>query len=280
MKRTEKTVLSGIGLQAAFGIWTVLIQRIDVQPIGPNGTNVGMAAFNGWFHRLTGVHMGLYTITDWLGLVPILICVCFGVLGAVQLFGRRSLKKVDPDIILLGLYYLLVIAAYLLFEMVPINYRPILIDGFLEASYPSSTTLQVLSVMPTLTFQARRRFESASARKATVGFAVLFSTFMVMGRLVAGVHWATDIIGSILLSFGLFTLYRFCVGEIDNKKVSFGPICVDPRFQRQKLGKRLIEYSFDAARRMGYDVNINFGNPGNYVSRRILYICSHSSVVR
>lgn len=49
--------------------------------------------------------------------------------------------------------------------------------------------------------------------------------------------------------------------------LSFGPISVAPKFQRQHLGRLLIEHSFQAARRMGYDVNINFGNPGNYVSR-------------
>ena len=49
--------------------------------------------------------------------------------------------------------------------------------------------------------------------------------------------------------------------------LSFGPLCVAPAYQRQKLGKLLIEHSFEAARAMGYDVNINFGNPGNYVSR-------------
>ena len=49
--------------------------------------------------------------------------------------------------------------------------------------------------------------------------------------------------------------------------LSFGPLCVAPEYQRQKLGKLLIEHSFEAARKMGYDVNINFGNPGNYVSR-------------
>ena len=151
MKRTGKTDLAaGAALLAAFGIWTWLVRCVDVRPIGPEGTSVGMAAFNGWFHRVTGVHMALYTLTDWLGLVPVLVCVCFGVMGAVQLFRRKSLLKVDPDILLLGVYYILVIAAYLLFEMIPVNYRPVLIDGMLEASYPSSTTLLVLSVMPTL----------------------------------------------------------------------------------------------------------------------------------
>ena len=49
--------------------------------------------------------------------------------------------------------------------------------------------------------------------------------------------------------------------------LSFGPLCVAPEYQRQKLGKLLIEHSFAVARKMGYDVNINFGNPGTYVSR-------------
>lgn len=49
--------------------------------------------------------------------------------------------------------------------------------------------------------------------------------------------------------------------------ISCGPLCVAPEYQRQKLGKLLLEHSFEAARWMGYDVNVNFGNPGNYVSR-------------
>lgn len=48
--------------------------------------------------------------------------------------------------------------------------------------------------------------------------------------------------------------------------VSCGPLCVHPAFQRRKLGKRLIRHAFGAAREMGYDVNVNFGNPGNYVT--------------
>lgn len=219
MKKNRKTeLLAGLGLLAAFVIWTFVIRTVDVRPEGPNGSSVGLAAFNVWFHQLTGVNWTLYTITDWLGLVPILICICFGVLGAVQMFRRRSLLKVDPDIILLGVYYIVIIAGYVFFEMVPINYRPVLIDGVLEASYPSSTTLLVLGVMPTLKFQADRRFGDGPARKAAVIFSYLFAAFMVIGRLVSGVHWATDIIGSILLSTGLFLLYRYAVSLSDRKE--------------------------------------------------------------
>ncbi len=207
----KKTLTIGILLLVAFILWTVLILCVDVRPVGQNGTNIGFAALNTWFHKLTGVHMGLYTVTDWLGLVPVFICICFGALGLFQWIRRRSLKKVDLDILLLGGYYILVIFGYLIFEMIPINYRPIPIDGAMEASYPSSTTLLVLSVMPTLVFQVNRRAHSASVKTAAAVFAALFAAFMVIGRLVSGVHWLTDIVGAVLLSAGLYLLYRAAV---------------------------------------------------------------------
>ena len=219
MKDTRKRdLLAGIVLVAAFALWTVAIRLIDVQNAGPLGSEVGFATINVWFHRLTGVHMLIYTITDWLGLVPIIICMCFGVLGLVQMIHRRSLLKVDFDILLLGAYYVVVILGYLLFEMMPINYRPILIGGNLEASYPSSTTLLVLSVMPTLKYQSERRIAKPVTRKAIAVFVIVFSAFMVLGRLIAGVHWATDIVGSVFLSSGLFLIYRFMADYTDQKK--------------------------------------------------------------
>lgn len=210
MKKNQN-VLAGILLLVGFAVWTFLIQEVDVRPIGPNGSSVGFAALNGWFHQLTGVHWMLYTLTDWLGLVPICVCLIFAGAGFVQLVQRRSIFKVDLDIIMLGAYYVLVIFGYLLFEMVPINYRPVLIEGFLEASYPSSTTLLVLSVMPTLYFQAQRRLTQNALRQTICIFSVLFSAFMVIGRLVSGVHWLTDIMGAVLLSSGIFLIYKASV---------------------------------------------------------------------
>ena len=217
-ENTKKELQAGIVLLAAFALWTVLIRHIDVQNAGPNGTEIGFATVNVWFHRLTGVHLLVYTITDWLGLIPIIICMGFGVLGLVQLIKRRSLRMVDSDILLLGAYYALVILCYLLFEMVPINYRPILIDGNLEASYPSSTTLLVLTVMPTLKYQSDRRIANPVIRKAITVFVIVFAAFMVICRLTSGVHWATDIIGSVFLSSGLFMTYQFMAEYTRQKK--------------------------------------------------------------
>ena len=210
MKRKIKvTFFSGLIFIMLFIVWTFAVVLVDVKPVGVNGTSVGFATLNTWFHSLTGANMTLYNITDWLGLVPVFICMGFGVFGLVQLIKRKSLFKVDKDIIFLGVYYVIVIFGYLIFEMIPINYRPILINGFMEASYPSSTTLLVLGVMPTLFFQINRRIKS---KKIKIFIDILifgFSLFMVIGRLISGVHWVTDIVGGALLSAGLVMMYRY-----------------------------------------------------------------------
>ena len=207
-KNGKKALITGMAFVILFLVWTLLIQKVDVQLIGQRETSIGFATFNSWFHQLTGVHRGIYNLTDWLGLIPVFICIGFGGRGLFLLIKRRSLLKVDRDILLLGIYDILVILGYLIFEMVPINYRPVLIEGVLEASYPSSTTLLTLSVMLSLMYQANHRSSKYWLRKGTNIFSVLFSLFMICGRLLCGVHWCTDIIGGVLLSFGLFGIYR------------------------------------------------------------------------
>lgn len=208
MKKTSGKLL-GIAsvLLAAFVLWTVAVCQIDVQPIGPNGSSVGFAGLNGWVHDLTGVHMGLYVLTDWLGLVPMGFVLGFAVLGLVQWMRRRKLFRVDRDILLLGGFYLLVLILYLVFETVAVNARPVLIDGRLEASYPSSTTMLVLCVMPTAMMQLRARIRNTKVRIIVLTILAVFTACMVVGRLIAGVHWFTDIIGGVLLSAGLVALY-------------------------------------------------------------------------
>lgn len=194
-------------LLAAFGLWTLAVKTLDVQGIGPLGSTVGFATVNGFFHRLTGVNMLLYHITDWLGLVPVAFGLGFAILGLAQWIRRKSICKVDRSILALGGFYVVTLAAYLLFEEWVINYRPVLIAGFLEASYPSSTTLLTLCVMPTAQMQLRRRIQNRVIRRWVCAAITGFAVFMVAGRLLSGVHWLTDIIGGVLLSGSLVMLY-------------------------------------------------------------------------
>ena len=206
MKKNVKLWISA-GLLLLFILWTVAVRFVDLNPIGPNGSVVGFSTINGNFHNLTGVNFTLYTITDWLGLVPFAICLCFGVLGFIQMLARRSVFKVDTDILILGAFYIVVIAAYLFFEEVVINYRPVLINGILEASYPSSTTTLSMCVMPTAMLQLSHRIKNNRIKYITNSAIILFTAFMVLGRVLSGVHWISDIVGGALLSAGLVMLY-------------------------------------------------------------------------
>lgn len=207
MKKINKKIFIGVGFLASFVIWTLLIKFVDVRAIGPNGSSVGFAALNGFFHSLTGANMTLYTITDWLGLVPIGVAFAFAVFGLVQWIKRKSFIKVDRDILVLGAFYIAVMSVYALFEFVVVNYRPVLIYGYLEASYPSSTTMLVACVMPATIMQLVARIKNKTLRYIAATVISAFIAFMVIGRLVSGVHWITDIIGGALVSVGLVILY-------------------------------------------------------------------------
>ena len=153
--------------------------------------------------------MTLYTITDWLGLVPIFVAFGFAIFGLCQLVKRRSLFKVDFDILALGALYIAVIGVFVFFEFVPINYRPVLIEGFLEASYPSSTTLLVGTVMPSAAMQMYRRTKKRTVQICVLSVIFLFTAFMIIARLISGVHWFSDIIGGLLASASFVLPYYF-----------------------------------------------------------------------
>ena len=206
-KETKKSLYLGVGSLALFVVWTVLVRSVDRQTIGPRRSVVGFATLNGTVHELFGVHMSLYTVTDWLGLVPIAIIFGIGVLGLAQLIKRRKILDVDRDILALGVFYVSVLAVFLLFEVLVINYRPILIDGALEASYPSSTTMLAMCVMPSAMIQFKKRIKNSVLRQIVLCLCAVFTVFMVIARLISGVHWITDIIGGALISTALVMIY-------------------------------------------------------------------------
>lgn len=153
--------------------------------------------------------MTLYTITDWLGLVPVGFAVGFALLGLIQWMKRKKLLKVDYSILTLGGFYIAVLAVYVIFEVLAVNYRPVLINGYLETSYPSSTTLLVMCIMPTSMMQLNARIKNNVLKRCVAFVITAFIAFMVIARLISGVHWFTDIVGGALLSAGLVMMYVF-----------------------------------------------------------------------
>lgn len=215
----NKKLCVSVCLLMAFAVWTLLVSFIDMGPIAPSGELVGFSTVNEYFHNLTGTNMWLYTLTDWLSLIPLLICVSFGALGLFQLISRRSLWKVDHDIIALGVFYIVVMSTFALFEVAVVNYRTVLIDGRLEASYPSSTTMLVMTVMSTAAMQMNARIRNKTFRICVVAACLAFGAFMVVGRIISGVHWITDIIGGAIFSAGVVLLYYSVCKMLKGSKI-------------------------------------------------------------
>ena len=208
-------ILTGL-LFFLFALFTILVARFDVRPIGPQQSAVGLGAINQAVFDLLGVHLMWYALTDWLGVAAILVAFGFAAVGMCQMISRKSIRKVDRHILLLGLFYGLVIAFYMFFEQVVINYRPVILGHGLEASYPSSHTMIVVCIMATAVPQVGRLWPNK--QKLCAGMAI-FTTFImvitVIGRLISGVHWFTDIAGGLLLAGALVTFHRAVIQYMD-----------------------------------------------------------------
>ena len=188
-------------------VFTILVKVVDVKQVGVNETSIGCVTLNQFVFKTTGVNMIWYHITDWLGLVPIFMAMVYSLIGLVQLIKRKSFFKVDKEIIILGLFYVVVISIYIFFEKVIVNYRPILMNGFLEASYPSSHTLMTICFCGSSVIVNKKLFNNKITKLMNM-LSLIIILITVIGRLLSGVHWFTDIIGGIFISIALImTLY-------------------------------------------------------------------------
>ena len=188
-------------------VFTIFVKVVDVKPIGVNESSIGIASVNQVVFKTIGVNMIWYHITDWLGLVPIFIAMIYAFIGFIQLIKMKNIFKVDKEIIILGLFYIVVISLYIFFEKFIVNYRPILMNGFLEASYPSSHTLMTICLCGSSIIVNRKLFNNKIAKFVNI-LSLVIVLITVIGRLLSGVHWFTDIIGGIFIGVALLmTLY-------------------------------------------------------------------------
>ena len=208
MKNKGKFLMLGIS-GALFALLIVLLCCVDVEPVGAAGTSVGLSHMNRFVFELTGVNMVWYNITDWLGLAAIFAAFLFAATGLVQVIKRRSILKVDKEILALGGLYILVIGIYVLFENVIVNYRPIIMPGCSnpEASFPSSHTMLVCVIMGSTIIIIGKYIKKKSLCMVIRGICAAVIAVTVVGRLISGVHWFTDILGGLLISTFLLALY-------------------------------------------------------------------------
>ena len=214
----SKFIASGI-FALAFIVLIVLVSVWNVAPIGPEGTEIGLSSLNKSVHDALGVSEIWYDVTEIFGYVAIATVAVFGLIGIYQIIKRKSIFKVDKKLIALAGLYCLMALAYVLFEIVVINYRPVVMPGDLhvEASFPSSHTMLVCVIMGSAFVILKDYVKNNALRIALQYVSLAIAALTVAGRLLSGVHWLTDIIGGFLISLALVTLYS-AVCDLAEKK--------------------------------------------------------------
>lgn len=198
-------------LAVLFIAFTVIVKFVDVQPVGPEGSSVGFAGINKPFSEALGYKPSLYNLTGYLGYAVIAIAACFVIYALLQLIVRRYFGNIDKDIYALLILYVVLALFYILFEYLKVNYRPVLLDGILEASYPSSHTMLAVTITVTAMMQFKSRIKDVVLRWILYVICGALCIGVVLGRLLSGAHWLTDILGGIILSAFLIMAYYSAV---------------------------------------------------------------------
>ncbi|MBQ6504629.1 MAG: phosphatase PAP2 family protein [Flexilinea sp.] len=210
-KETVRTALLMTVLAIAA---TIIVATVDVQPVGVEGTNLGLATINTGFFSRVGQSETFFKISKVAGYICFATAGGFGIFFLLQLIQRKSLSKVDRNLSVLMLLYILTLSLYLLFDKVLIiNYRPILRDKGLESSYPSTHVMIAWVVMVSAIDQWSIYIKNEKTLTVVVicSFAVMLVT--ILARALSGVHWLTDILGGILMGDMLIAWYRYAASR-------------------------------------------------------------------
>lgn len=217
-KNNNKNLIISLILILLAITFVFLIKNIDVQAIGINNTCIGFATLNQFIFNAIGVNILWYHITDWLGIIPIFMSFIYVIIGFIQLIKRKNLFKVDKEILSLGVFYVVLILVYIFFEKVIVNYRPILINGYLEASFPSSHTLMAVCICGSSIIVNKSLFKNKITKFSNVlSFIIIIAT--ILGRLISGVHWFTDILGGLIISDALLMTFYSVLQKINKEKI-------------------------------------------------------------
>lgn len=218
MRKAKNYYCIGAILFVLFILFTLLVKYVDVAAIGPQGSMVGLASINGPISLKLPFNSIFYDASKYLGYVGIATCGIFGMFGIMQLFFKKSLLKVDKDIIFLGVFYVVMLITYIVFEKVIINYRPVIMDEGLEASYPSSHTMLAVGFITVAIAQFKVRLRNSVARTIVNIALAIVMVLMVVSRVLSGVHWMTDIVGGILIAEAWAMIYCGIFAQITAKK--------------------------------------------------------------
>lgn len=218
MKLKKKNIIISICLIILSVIYTILVKYVDVAPIGPKASSVGFSTLNKFVFNFLGRSNIWYNITEVLGMISILIALFYALIGLYKLIKNKSILKIDKEIIILGIFYFVVLLVYLFFEKVIINYRPVLVKGVLEASYPSSHTMLSIYICLSAMIINNKLYKSMRISKIINTLSIIIMITTTVGRLLSGMHWISDILGGIIISICLSYIFKTVIYSLNEEE--------------------------------------------------------------
>ena len=215
MKQKTKIILSAAFL-LLFLLLILLLITVDVDEYGiPSRISDGVVNVD---IGLSSVNIGLlakendvlFNVAEYLGYIALAVAFGFACLGAYQLVKRRSFAKVDSDIYVLAVFYIIVISLYFAFTQINVNCRPVFADKVLETtepSFPSSHTMLAICVFVSAIYQFKRRISNKTVRISVCTACGVLAVATTVCRYLSGAHWFTDIVGAVLISTSLLFAY-------------------------------------------------------------------------
>ena len=207
--RKKQSFIYMVTAYAVFILFTVLITTVDVKVFKATDSKIGFYSLNTKVLNLISGSEKWDKITD-LGIIFLMACCLIPpFVGFIQLIKRKSLKKVDFCLVAFTISVGILVLFFILFEVVHVNYRPILENGKKKGSYPSSHTLGATFAFLALNSLLLKYVKNKYAYYTLSALLAVISVITIVGRLLCQMHFITDIIGAILLSCAVYFTYDY-----------------------------------------------------------------------
>lgn len=219
-EKTKNGFLLTVILLVGFLIYTMCVMHVDAKPMGLDGTKIGFASLNVPIHQFLGFNKVFYYLSKGIGVITFVVAGFFAALTVIEMVIRKGIFKADQSLYALCVIYVLVIIAYVLFDKIAINFRPIDMGEGLEPSYPSTHTMLAVVVFVTGAIQLKYRLDESVIKKTVIIVLYALNGLMILFRMLSGVHWFTDILGGVIIGVVFISLYINMLSFINDKKVT------------------------------------------------------------
>ncbi len=202
-KVLNKYSLMGLGFLFIFLILLILLMSVD--KASNIYKEIGLYNFNKIF-LVDYYNESWDGFSDVILYISILFILGLIIYGIYQLYKRKSLFKVDKDIILTGFGFVFIIIIWFIFDkFIDINYRPIAVNGSAQTSFPSThVMLACFSLLATTRIILKRNTNELKYNIITYGGVSILVILCSLGRILSKMHWTTDVLGAIFISLAIF----------------------------------------------------------------------------